>query len=327
LTIFNTYSILIYKYGDNVSEEKVAMTIKQKIVLIFTLLSSLLLANNSDTNETLSDDEIYHQIYKHVSSGFNKETKKTLEQYVYSSYNLTAYRTNYFLPVSYRFKNNYPITQKNEPDDSSPTQTEAEFQISIKYDIGSNLLGLHEIYSFAYTQKSFWQIYVNSAYFRETNYNPEAFVKIPIYEINALKVIRLGYCHESNGHGGEDERSWNYLYSSFYFKMSQIFIDLRLWARIDQKKDGKYKYNNDLSKYIGYGHLQFIIPYEKNLIKAKFMYNPKTNYGNAEINYSYPIPIRDDAFFYVKYFNGYNESLIDYNHHVQKLGFGIAISR
>jgi phospholipase A1 len=303
------------------------MTIKQKIVLIFTLLSSLLLSNDLETNETLSDDEVYNKIYKHVSSGFDEETKKTLKNYVYSSYNLTAYRTNYFLPISYRFKDDYPSTQKNRPDDSNPGQIETEFQISIKYDIGSNLFGLHELYSFAYTQKSFWQLYVNSAYFRETNYNPEAFVKIPIYELNALKVIRLGYCHESNGRGGEDERSWNYVYSSFYFRVSQMFIDLRLWKRIDTKHNGKFKYNNDLSDYIGYGHLQFIIPYEKSLIRAKFMYNPKTNFGNTEINYSYPIPIRDNLFFYIKYFNGYKESLIDYNHHVQKLGFGIAISR
>jgi len=303
------------------------MIIREEIILLFTLVSSLLLADNLDTNKTKSDNEIYNNIFNHVSSGFDKETKKTLEHYVYSSYNLSAYRTNYFLPVSYRFNNKYPAGQKNEPDDSNPEQIETEFQISMKYDIGSNLFGLHEMYSFAYTQKSFWQLYVTSAYFRETNYNPEAFVKIPVYGIDTLKVIRLGYCHESNGRGGEDERSWNYIYSSFYFRVSKMFVDLRLWARIDKLIDGKYKHNADLYDYIGYGHLQFIIPYEKSLVKAKFMYNPKTNYGNTEINYSYPVPIRDDLFFYVKYFNGYKESLIDYNHHVQKIGIGIAISR
>lgn len=51
-------------------------------------------------------------------------------------------------------------------------------------------------------------------------------------------------------------------------------------------------------------------------------YNP--NYGALEFNWSFPMS--RGVKWFVHYFNGYGESLIDYNARVNRLGFGIAFT-
>ncbi len=284
-------------------------------VLFLIFLSFINLYAVSDSYEFL-----YDNIYKND----NNETQKTLRDYVIkSTYNVSAHQANYFLPISYRFEDNYENKKEGVPE---PLQTETEFQISLKYDVTSNIFGFNEIYTIAYTQKSYWQLYVESAYFRESNYNPELFVTLPVTKFDAdysIKAVRLGFAHMSNGQGGVDERSWNYFYSNLYFQLKYLFVDLKLWVNSGKSSD---KYNPDLLDYLGHGHIKFIFPYKEHLLNAKFRYSVK-GYGAAEVNYTYPAFGREDVFFYLKGFSGYGESLIDYDNKVQKLGIGLSISR
>ncbi len=273
---------------------------------------------------SLSAQESRENIYNNIFLSENSETKATIRQYINSAYNISAYKANYFLPISYRIDNNYPrIVDHNY--DNPPMQTEVEFQISIKYDIASNLFNLDEIYTVAYTQKSFWQFYAASAYFRETNYNPEFFITFPIkfgQDKYGVRAIKAGFAHESNGQGLVYERSWNYFYSDIYFQLGFVFVNLELWYA----PKNSLQHNTDLLDYLGYGHVIFVVPYEKHLLKTKIRPSFK-NYGALELNYSYPVPLRDDLFFYIKAFDGYGESLIDYNQKVRKIGIGFSISR
>jgi len=244
----------------------------------------------------------------------DSETFYTLKQYTQSLYNIKAYNANYFLPVSYKYGGEYtPVG------DHPVESTEIEFQFSLKYDFATNLLGMHEIYSFGYTQKSFWQAYGESAYFRESNYNPEFFATIP-FGSKHFKAVRISFAHQSNGRGGSEERSWNYVAGSFYFQTGYLFTELRLWARLHDTID----YNPELIDYMGHGHIRFMFPYRKHLLKLLL----RSNFdGNNAVEFSYSYPIAHDLFFYLKTFNGYGESLIDYNHKIDKVGFGFSISR
>lgn len=250
----------------------------------------------------------------------NSETEDTMSQYAKSLYNIKAHNANYFLPISYRYDGNYADTNGHKT-----KRLETEFQFSMKFDMAVDVLGLDEIYSVAYTQKSFWQFYADSAFFRESNYNPEFFVIFPTSELGDgrfIKAVRLGVAHESNGRGGEEERSWNYLSGSLYFQYKMLFTELKVWARLPDNRD----YNPELIDYMGNGHVKFMIPYKKHFVDAKFRYN-FSNKGSTEVNYSYPAFGRDDLFLYMKFFNGYGESLIDYDNHINKFGIGFSISR
>ena len=269
------------------------------------------------TRDTNKEQRKLYETIEHVD---DKETKATLKQYVQSLYNIKAHNPTYFLPISYRTNGHYAPTNGH-----NAKEIETEFQVSVKYDFAANLFDLSEIYTFAYTQLSFWQLYEESAYFRETNYNPEFFITFPISEIsniNFIKALRLSFAHQSNGRGGAEERSWNYLSAATFFQYKLLFTELKLWHRLSDKTD----YNPDLIDYMGHGHIRFMLPYKKHI--TKLLLRSNFHGENAvELNYSYPAFGRDDLFLYVKGFSGYGESLIDYNHHVNKIGIGFSISR
>jgi len=258
------------------------------------------------------------QLLSVVDDVEDDETLSTIKQYAQSLYNIKAYKANYFLPLSYRYGGNYETSTIGHDEAKS---TEIEFQISIRYDFATNWLGLHEIYSFAYTQRSFWQAYGQSAYFRESNYNPEFFATFPL-GYKHIKAFRLSLAHQSNGRGYALERSWNYVAGSLYFQTGLLFTELKLWHRFQDDID----YNPDLIDYMGHGHIQFIFPYKKHL--AKLLLRSNFEGKNAvEFSYSYPFFGSNDLFFYVKTFNGYGESLIDYDNKIDKVGCGFSISR
>jgi phospholipase A1 len=250
------------------------------------------------------------------------ETHQTIRQKALSLYNIKAYKDNYFLPISYREKGVYALTKIYQAD-----RAEVEFQLSLRYDfqVDSIGMGLGEFYSIGFSQHSFWQSYTESAYFRETNYNPEFFMTLPLhslYQNEYLKSIKLSLSHQSNGRGGIDERSWNYFSGSFFFQYKLLFMEFAAWHRFPDAQD----YNPQLLEYLGYGHLKFSIPYKRHLVEVLLRNSFSTRRATA-INYSYPAFGKKDFFLYVKFFNGYGESLIDYDQNLNKIGVGFSISR
>jgi len=256
------------------------------------------------------------KIFSTLTDINDTQTHNTLRQYAESLYNIKAYKANYFLPVSYRYGGEYTPVGTHEIQ-----STEIEFQVSIRYDFSTNLFGLNEIYTFAYTQKSFWQAYADSAYFRESNYNPEFFATFPIGSKH-LKALKFGVAHQSNGRGAEQERSWNYASGSAIFQTGLLFSELKLWYRFHDKTD----YNPKLIDYMGYGHIKFLLPYKKHLLKLLLRSN-FSGKNAVEFSYSYPLFGSNDLFFYLKTFNGYGESLIDFDNKINKVGVGFSISR
>ena len=50
----------------------------------------------------------------------------------------------------------------------------------------------------------------------------------------------------------------------------------------------------------------------------------KNNYGAVEMEWNFPITNRVKGFF--QYFEGYGESLIEYDHYQKRIGFGFKVS-
>ena len=48
--------------------------------------------------------------------------------------------------------------------------------------------------------------------------------------------------------------------------------------------------------------------------------------GTVELSWSFPVGDYKHMKGYVQYINGYGESLIDYNQHVNRIGVGIALT-
>ena len=308
-----------------------------KIFMTIILLGSTLLADK-EFHKSIKTRE---QWVKSLDNIEDNETKQTISDHILSNFGLKAYQDN-FLIVGYR-KGEY----ENYTVSDEYTNHEAEMQISLSYDVTSNLFGLDEVYSVALTYHAFWQIFTKSAPFRETNYNPEAFVTFPVYTESwlGLKAFKIApFAHMSNGQGNiqtvldennittpsdntffqNRSRSWNYAYASLYFQHRTLFTELTAWYRYpDEGGDD----NPDLIDYLGYGSLTFYFPYKRHLFKTMARYNFEKGNGAVEGTWSYPLSNSQSTYLYFKAFSGYGESLIDYNNYITKFSLGLSFSR
>ncbi|WP_341918108.1 phospholipase A [Hydrocarboniphaga effusa] len=229
---------------------------------------------------------------------------------------LSTHKPMYFLPATWS-------------GDYDGKETEVLFAISAK----ARLFGM-PLY-FGYSQKSFWQVYDadRSRPFRETDYNPELFYRFtPDPKQWNYWGADVGIEHESNGHDVPLSRSWNRVYFAPFRAKGKLLIYAKAWYRIpeDNKKtpdDPKGDDNPDLIDHYGYGELHFQRQIGKGqVIHTMVRMNPETGHGAFNLNYT--IPSRDGSMFYQLYvWQGYGESLLDYNDSVTRVGLGIAFSR
>lgn len=229
---------------------------------------------------------------------------------------IKTHDTNYFLPFAYTFH--------GRPNDSKYKQAETKFQFSVKKVLFENVLFLDESWNFGYTQTAWWQMYAESAPFRELNYAPELFVSFPFSGFGWLKSMSVGFMHQSNGKDGADSRSWNRVYANAVFHHKRFVFLPRLWyivpeSSLDENKDiRKYLGNFDAKiAYLGRDTFAYIL-LRNNL-------NFKHNKGAVELNAGFDL-FDNGVFWFVQYFNGYGESLIDYQRYINKLGIGFVVA-
>ena len=224
---------------------------------------------------------------------------------------------NYILPAN--------ISTSKEPNQGK--QTETKFQISIKKRLYNDLVFKDLDLYFAYTQQSFWQLYDsdNSKPFRESNYAPSLYLSYPLKAHDLFfERVNFGYLHQSNGGDLEYSRSWDRIFIEGIYSYENFALSLKAWYRIpeDPNKDD----NRDITKYLGYGELSVGYLWRKHLITATWRNNLRSdNRGSILLDYSYPI--YKNLYFYLQFFNGYGESLRDYNNSINRIGVGILFNR
>jgi phospholipase A1 len=209
-------------------------------------------------------------------------------------------------------------------------QTEVIFKLSAKHDLFGSRLYL------AYSQKSFWQAYdnSNSAPFRDTNYNPEIFYRFKEQKWGSgFYGGDAGFEHESNGQRMPLSRSWNLLYLAPFYHADKWMTYVKLRYRIpeDEKEtpiSPEGDDNPDITDYLGYSdiHLYFALP-KGQLIHFLMRGYIGTDKGNISLDYSIPIPSSESGCLWMHFFNGYGESMLDYDKHITRIGIGILFNR
>lgn len=314
-----------------------------RILFLLLFITALWADNNASNRELVHLQD--KKFLRSIDDVNDTDAQNIITKKVRGLFGLKPYRENYLLPFAYREGDYASYT----PSDKY-TNIEAELQISLQYDAYTNLFGLDETYTLAYTQKSMWQIYADSAPFRETNYNPEFFVSFPIYHSSdtlSMKMLRISLSHQSNGQGDitklernstplsiegyEDtwlqsrSRSWNYASAMLVMQHKSLFLMLKGWYRFKETPENDD--NPDLIDYLGHGEMMIYYLYRKSLIKAKWRQNFQTGYGAIEASLSYPFANQENVYWYAKIFSGYGETLIDYNNYITKFALGFSFSR
>ena len=83
--------------------------------------------------------------------------------------------------------------------------------------------------------------------------------------------------------------------------------------------------NPDIHNFVGYGDYQLYYKGKSHLYSLLIRNNMRTdnNRGGAQLMWAFPL--NDGVKGYVEYYNGYGESLLDYDHYINRLSLGILI--
>lgn len=243
---------------------------------------------------------------------------------------LTAHKPNYFLPIYYTGKSGDRGTYNNIGSEQLQ-DVEFKFQVSLKFPVAKGVLGRNSKLWFAYTQESYWQAYNSeiSAPFRDTNYEPEAFIttepKLDFSFFGAkLAHLNYGVVHQSNGRGEPISRSWNRVYADFIFEHQNTVVSIKPWYRIPES--GENDDNPDIEDYLGHGELTVVHVINDIAMDVVLRNNLdfSDNRGSVRLGVSFPMwgKVRG----YAQYFEGYGQSLLDYNNYTRSFGIGFMLS-
>ncbi|MDO8312988.1 MAG: phospholipase A [Sideroxyarcus sp.] len=212
--------------------------------------------------------------------------------------------------------------------------SEAKFQLSFKADIGNqrniDFLGISTVrFWWAYTQQSNWQVFNirNSSPYRETVYEPELIATLGTGHASGLKLINLGWVHQSNGRSLPESRGWYRVYVQGGWEWNDMTsVLLRGWRRVQENplKDD----NPDIIEYAGRADLVIRWePRDKSQAIAILLRNNlhgTNNRGYAQIDWATPVNVGHAARMHIQVTSGYGESLIDYNHHQNTISLGFS---
>lgn len=247
---------------------------------------------------------------------------------------IKPHRSSYILPFSYNFSTNSDPIREVYPERDT-RDAEAAFQISLKTKIWEDILGRDIDLWFGYTQRSFWQVYSwdDSAPFRETNYEPEILLNMPMdfdLRLMSLKTINFGFNHQSNGRSEPLSRSWNRIVANFGFERNGLFskddtlvLELKTWYRIpesDSSDDNPHMY-----EYFGYGEIWASYFWNKHRFAMMVRNNLESDDNRGALQVEWTFPLNNRIGGYLQYYVGYGESLLDYNHSVNRLGLGFIL--
>ena len=250
---------------------------------------------------------------------------------------LLAYKRNYLLPLTYADNPNDDVFAEGSSDFGQNLDNyEVQFQLSIKSALAEGLFTDRDTLFVGATVRAFWQAYNSdiSAPFRETNYEPELFWVTPVpWKIlgGDATLFSLGLSHQSNGRSLPYSRSWNRVYGSVIWERWRFVFHLKAWWRIPEEEkedptDPRGDDNPDIEDYMG--NFEFEIAYRKYDQEVSVMMrnnlDSEDNRGALQVDWTFPLQRRFRG--YVQFFNGYGESLIDYNAHVSRIGFGILLT-
>ena len=244
---------------------------------------------------------------------------------------ILPYRKNYALPVTYNADVNQSAAQG--PSIGVPVSgehvydhAEMKFQISLEVPLWTRILNRPLDLYFGYTQLAFFQAY-NTEYsspFRETNYEPElGFHWQPDMRIGSrgsrwrFASLRVAADHQSNGRSDPLSRSWNRITGEATVQRGDLSLGLRLWTQLDSNPPD----NPDIEDYLGFGELRasYDLGQHRFGLMARSFQHP-----TVQLDWSYPL-FGERVRVYAQYFNGYGESLIDYNHSVNRIGVGFLV--
>ncbi|MDE7466048.1 MAG: phospholipase A [Muribaculaceae bacterium] len=231
----------------------------------------------------------------------------------------------YHAPYFGLYKDNYFTVGTSIHPRPNRHNSDVKFQISIAQRLTKTTLPGNSFLFLAYSQKTLWNVFEESLPMRDMNFNPGIGWSFPFfskgrYVGKATVMIE----HESNGRDGDASRSWNKISFSGSTMIDEwLMVHGKVWIPII---DGGN--NKDILRYSGIYQTGCAIttPDKKFgwsvvLVKRKGW---NLNF-NTILEFNWRVHKKSNQYFFVQYYNGYGECLLDYNQFHSRLRVGLVI--
>lgn len=207
----------------------------------------------------------------------------------------------------------------------SRTNSDVKFQISIAQKLTRSVLPWHTYIFLMYTQKTFWNVFEKSLPMHDLNFNPGIGWTKPFFNKDRyVGKLTLLLEHESNGRDSIQSRSWNRISIGGSVLIDPwIMVHGKVWIPII---DGQN--NRDILKYCGIYQtgVEIATPDRKFIWDITFVKRKGWNLNfNTIFEFSWRFHKKSNQYFFLQYYNGYGESLLDYNKFHSRLRVGIVI--
>jgi len=237
-----------------------------------------------------------------------------------------------------RFASAFSPYEPNYFSAGSHGPTNARYQISFKFRFfnpETKTPFLEKIF-LGYSQTSIWDLSAPSKPFRDSSYRPSLFFLDDTVSQWPFRGSKLGFQggleHESNGKDGTASRSINiaFVRPTLTFPLEGdyfVSVSPKIYDYLDKQE------NPDIPEYRGYTDLLVKIGETDGLQFASTLRKgTRSEAYSFQLDVSYPLkkPTFGNlgGYLHLQYFNGYGESLIDYNRHVlPQIRIGLMITR
>lgn len=260
-----------------------------------------------------------------ISIAQKKKSETIKERIIANAYNADSVRAELDkMPYFTLFKDNYfiggiPIGYK-----PTSTNSDVKFQLSISQRLTKSKLPFDTYLFIQYTQKAFWNVFQKSLPMRDLNFNPGIGLGHLIIRNN--KYIGKAFLmleHESNGKDSISSRSWNKVTFATALNFSKNWeTQFKTWIPI---VDGEY--NKDLLKYAGIFQIAANYRTDNRRFNCGVILTKRKTWTsfNTQIELSYKFNNNENQYFFLQYYNGYAENLLEYNKYKSMLRIGFVI--
>lgn len=235
-----------------------------------------------------------------------------------------------------RFAEHDPVYFVYGPDDPA-----AKFQFSFKY----RLLNFGDAEApdasrrtlqFGYTQRSLWDIDNDSSPFYDTSYMPSLFFEslAPAREDGGWFTWlgwQGGYQHESNGRDSTDSRSLNTVFVRPGFAVGSLDDWHLIFSPRLRTYLGGLGNNPRLKDYRGYAEWSFTFGKNEGPSLTYTGWSGKElDHFTTQLDLTIPLRMKIvdfGTFFLIQYYNGYGESLLDYDRRSETVRLGVSLVR
>lgn len=138
-------------------------------------------------------------------------------------------------------------------------------------------------------------------------------------------MAQVGLVHQSNGQAGALSRSWNRVYGAVGLEKGDMTAAIRLENRLE-KSSGQSDDNPDIIDYMG--RIETQLTWSPGRSTAALQWRPSLKgKGSIQLDWTYPVfnDRPDGLRWYVQGFQGFGETLLDYNFKQTSLGIGLAL--